>query len=106
MGCVVSLVSVYAAPSTENGAAVSDFCCANISTSCVLSEVTPLELPLLLLELLELEPPELLLELLLEVELPPPELLELLEAIGVEWLLEQAVSRAAASAAAPNSTIC
>jgi hypothetical protein len=87
MGCVVSLVSVYVAPSTENGVAVSDFCCANISTCCVLSEVTPLELPLLLL----LELPELLLlelleppELLLEVELPPPELLELLEAMGVE----------------------
>jgi hypothetical protein len=105
---------VYVAPSTENGVAVSDFCCANISTCCVLSVITPLELPLLLLEPpelllellllepLELEPPE----LLLEVELPPPELLELLEVIGVEWLLEQAVSRAAASAAAPNSTIC
>ena len=98
-GVVVLLVSVYAAPSTENGLAVSDFCSANISTCAVLSDVTPLELlePPELLEL-ELELLELELELLLELlELPTPG--------GVEWLFEQAVIRAAASAAAPNSTI-
>ena len=90
-------MSVKVSPSTVNGEAVSDVVCAIVSTPAVSIEVMlplpellePLEL-LPLLEPLELELPELLLELL-----------ELITTSDEWW--PQPVNRASANAVVPNS---